>query len=426
MLAAAGLTALGTLTKGLVALALAGMIGATWLLWERRGRDLLRIRWLECAALYLVIVAPWFALAEARNPGFLRFFIVHEHVQRFLADTEHGWGPWFFVPIVIAGTWPWILFAPLGMGCGQGGSAAGEDEAAAVDGESAAEVRGRRRFLAVWFAAVLVFFSIPRSKLGEYILPGLPPLAILAAYGLEGWRRRPPRRAERVANWYAGLNLAVGIAAAVAGIAFGSWSRNGGPAMATDLRRTFANDAVLLGLVLGVGGAAFWGAARRCGRRAAAVVVAATAAALAGVIAQAQIALSEGFSYRSLARTIEPYLDEGCGLASYHHYTQALPFYTARREQLVGYRGELAPFADTAGAAASFIGGDRPLRAKWSGAGCTVLIVNRQDWARLQGLLEPAAVVGCEGKKLAVINRGARDASVATGCDQAQTRSQKP
>ena len=57
---------------------------------------------------------PWFVLIESRNPGFLSFFFVHEHLQRYVTSSEHGWGPWFFIPIVIGGTWPWIFFVPLG------------------------------------------------------------------------------------------------------------------------------------------------------------------------------------------------------------------------------------------------------------------------------------------------------------------------
>ena len=49
------------------------------------------------------------------------------------------------------------------------------------------------------------------------------------------------------------------------------------------------------------------------------------------------------YSYRELAFAVRPYLAPDCELASYHHQVQALPFYTERREVLVGYRGELAP-----------------------------------------------------------------------------------
>ena len=53
----------------------------------------------------------------------------------------------------------------------------------------------------IWLAVILLFFSIPRSKLVGYILPVLPPLAVLAAAGWERtWAGR--RHAER---WFGGL-----------------------------------------------------------------------------------------------------------------------------------------------------------------------------------------------------------------------------
>jgi 4-amino-4-deoxy-L-arabinose transferase-like glycosyltransferase len=45
--------------------------------------------------------------------------------------------------------------------------------------------------LLIWFGVIFVFFSIPRSKLGEYILPALPPIAILSGEGLVRLVRMP-------------------------------------------------------------------------------------------------------------------------------------------------------------------------------------------------------------------------------------------
>src|SRR5512146_1465134 len=111
-LAAAALAAAGTLAKGPVALVLTGAVGPAWLLAERRGREMVRMPWLGAAAVYTAIAAPWFVLAGWRNPEFARFFFIHEHVDRYLENAEHGWGPYFFVVVTIAGMWPWICFVP--------------------------------------------------------------------------------------------------------------------------------------------------------------------------------------------------------------------------------------------------------------------------------------------------------------------------
>src|SRR5208283_505931 len=178
MLISAAMLALGTLAKGPIALLLGGAIALAWMAIERRLRQVAQMPLVRCVVIYAAIVVPWFVIAEARNPGFMHFFVVHEHLERYVASSEHGWGPWFFIPIVIGGTWPWIFFVPAGWSAMRAGEG--------LPG-SATDPSGRRaaaRFIAVWFAVIFVFFSIPRSKLGSYILPGLPPLAIAAGYGL--------------------------------------------------------------------------------------------------------------------------------------------------------------------------------------------------------------------------------------------------
>ena len=174
MLLSAAMLALGTLAKGPVALLLGGAIPFIWLAFERRLAEIRAMPLAACLIIYALIVVPWFVLIESRNPGFLSFFFVHEHLQRYVTSSEHGWGPWFFIPIVIGGAWPWIFFVPLGW------SAMRTHDASP---DSAAR-RSAASFLAIWFVVIFVFFSIPRSKLGSYILPAMPPLAIVAGYGL--------------------------------------------------------------------------------------------------------------------------------------------------------------------------------------------------------------------------------------------------
>src|SRR5260370_1578009 len=113
MLTSSAMFALATLAKGPVALLLGVAIVFIWLASERRAAEIRRMPLVLCTLIYCAIVAPWFIFMELRNPGFLNFFFIHEHLQRYVSSNEHGWGPWFFIPIVIGGTWPWLSFAPL-------------------------------------------------------------------------------------------------------------------------------------------------------------------------------------------------------------------------------------------------------------------------------------------------------------------------
>lgn len=44
--------------------------------------------WIKGALLMLALSLPWYLLAERQTPGFLHYFIVGEHFQRF---TVKGW-----------------------------------------------------------------------------------------------------------------------------------------------------------------------------------------------------------------------------------------------------------------------------------------------------------------------------------------------
>src|SRR5579872_2551784 len=65
----AAMLALGTLTKGPVALILCGVIALIWILMERRASEVLRMPWLLAVVTFCAIAVPWFIVAGYRNPG---------------------------------------------------------------------------------------------------------------------------------------------------------------------------------------------------------------------------------------------------------------------------------------------------------------------------------------------------------------------
>jgi len=400
MVAASASVALGTLAKGPVALALVGAIALAWLISTGRGSESWGMPWLACAFTYLTITLPWFVIAARRNPDFLRFYVIHEHLHRYLENTEHGWGPWFFIPVVIGGSWPWFYFIPLGVWPNR-------DREGSADGSPTEQ--SALHFLLLWFAIVFVFFSIPRSKLGEYILPAFPPVAIIAGLGLE--RLAHSSRAGRLLFTLFILNAAVTVAVAITALFY-----------ADQLSSLLRIDLVGAGFALcaGSGLAAF--ATRSRGSY---LVTAALAAGALGAMAALMKARGDAaslYSYRELAAAIRTQAAGKCVVASYHHQIQSLPFYTGKREILVGYRGELAPFGDDQDAAATFIATDAQFSSLWSSDACVILIANRADLLHLSGLLRPSATVtGCEGKKFALSNRPARQDDVNAACQQEAT-----
>ena len=162
MYAALGFAAL---VKGPVGVVFPGMIVAAYLAVRRR-RSVLREVELGWGALILfLIVTPWYAAAEIRNPGYLSYFVGQEHFGRYLTPYFQRTKPWYFFFVVLAGGFfPWTFLLP---------SMARRLWKKPLDDLSL--------YLLLWAVVPFVFFSFSRSKMAEYLLPIYPALAILAA-----------------------------------------------------------------------------------------------------------------------------------------------------------------------------------------------------------------------------------------------------
>jgi len=271
-----------------------------------------------------------------------------------------------------------------------------------------ARARSALRLLATWFVVIFVFFSIPRSKLGSYILPALPPIAIIVGLALSGLSAINAERVARLLGIFALTNIVVeGITIIVLVIIrekIGFW---------------LEFDGIMIASVVSTGSIVAWLSSLETPRSGTIFAVLAVSMAIVSWIGgRARINAGGDTTYRMLASQIRGY--DGCVLASYRHFEQSLPFYTGQREVLVEYWGELAPFAQTPDERAGFIGTETKLQQLWSSSRCVVMIANRKDLKELFKILSPAPrIVGCEGKKVALYNRDGGEAQ--PGCDFAST-----
>lgn len=159
---------LGVLAKGLIGFVLPGGILLAWALAMRRPRRALALLGSGTGILlFLAIVLPWHLAMHARYPDFLHYYVVVQHFQRYRESGFNNVQPFWFYPVVLIGLGlPWVAWLP-----------ALRRRAFWTD-----PVRGDLRVLmATWFAVVVVFFSMPASKLIGYVLPALPPMAVLIA-----------------------------------------------------------------------------------------------------------------------------------------------------------------------------------------------------------------------------------------------------
>jgi 4-amino-4-deoxy-L-arabinose transferase-like glycosyltransferase len=161
---------LGTafLAKGPAALILAGGAVAIWALVARNLRPLFRLIHPLAVAAFAIIALPWYALCARRNPEFLRIFLWQHNFERYFTPLFlHRRSFWFFVPVFLLALLPWTaLLWPAGREFLRLGRDGGLAKSPAL-------------FFACWTVCPILFFSFSQSKLPVYVLPSLPPAALL-------------------------------------------------------------------------------------------------------------------------------------------------------------------------------------------------------------------------------------------------------
>jgi 4-amino-4-deoxy-L-arabinose transferase-like glycosyltransferase len=196
-------TAVATLAKGPVApflvLVIVGCFAALrkewWIFWKSL--------WWPGIALYFAIVLPWFIAVQHQNPTFFQEFFLEHNLERFATNKyQHEQPVWYYLVVVLLATMPWTVIAMRALVDGikvsiiewrirhaRAGATVAKKIGVSQPGDAFPE------FLVLWALIPIVFFSFSQSKLPGYILPSLPPIAILTgdylfrsrARGLQRW-----------------------------------------------------------------------------------------------------------------------------------------------------------------------------------------------------------------------------------------------
>ena len=164
---------LAVLAKGPAAVILAGGAMGLWALATKRWRETFRVAHPIAIATFCIVALPWYILCAARNPDFLRVFIFQHNFERYLTPIfQHRQPFWFFLPITVVAILPWtVLLWP-----------AAREGVRTWSENALSDSPGF--FFACWAVFPVLFFSLSQSKLPSYILPAVPPLALLLAIPL--------------------------------------------------------------------------------------------------------------------------------------------------------------------------------------------------------------------------------------------------
>lgn len=163
---------LGLLAKGpIVAILTLPPIGLWCLLTGNLKRALTTAPWVAGILLSVLISVPWYWLAEMRSPGFIDYFIVGEHFERYFnaewQGDKYGFPKqqpygivWLFFGVFIL---PWsILLIRLLL-----------KKWKVIRQDSYA------LFLLIWMLWTPIFFTASTSLIHPYILPSMIPVALL-------------------------------------------------------------------------------------------------------------------------------------------------------------------------------------------------------------------------------------------------------
>jgi len=190
--------AAATLAKGPVAPFMALGIIMLFLGLRREWSALRRTIWIPGVLLYLLMVLPWYIAVQRRNPTFVKEFFLQHNLERYTTNLyQHHQPFYFYLLVLVLGMMPWTALALRALFDGLQISMA-EWKVRHNPRRYIGHVRAGDafpEFLVLWAVFPIVFFSFSGSKLPGYILPAIPPIAILTGdyifrirrAGIPGW-----------------------------------------------------------------------------------------------------------------------------------------------------------------------------------------------------------------------------------------------
>jgi len=171
---------IGLLAKGPIIIVLVGIALFPWLaieygllgMWKPVWQ---RLRLPSGILLMLLVALPWYLLAEQESPGFLEYFIVGEHFQRFLVSGWKGdlYGSgheqargkiWIFWLVFTLPWSPVLLFAAA---------------RSVIRKRSLVPADRLLLFMLLWMCSPMLLFTMAGNILPAYVLPGLPAVGFL-------------------------------------------------------------------------------------------------------------------------------------------------------------------------------------------------------------------------------------------------------
>ncbi len=160
---------LSCLTKGFAPPCLVGMVILSFFALEKTPwKKIFRFFNPVALGLFCLIVLPWILCAGFYEKEFFWFFIINEHVLRFMGQRlpkDYYSGPlYYYIPRILGYIFPWTFFLGVFF---------------LKTKPQSPTTKSLQRFLVLWFFIPLVFYSVSQAKANYYMIIGIFPLATL-------------------------------------------------------------------------------------------------------------------------------------------------------------------------------------------------------------------------------------------------------
>lgn len=170
-------TAIATLFKGPAGLGLPLLIMVVYMMLTGKRRRLLGVFHPVGVGLFLLIAAPWYVAVSLWEPSYAYEFFIRQNLLRYTGGGHlgHTWPGILYIPILLAGLLPWTIYLP--------------GAVIRYFPRRWQQFRECPDMVLLWATALvtITFFAISKTKLPSYILPALPPLAILIGGLIAQW-----------------------------------------------------------------------------------------------------------------------------------------------------------------------------------------------------------------------------------------------
>ncbi len=373
------------MTKGLIGLIFPAIIGGLWVLVFQRWRQLKYLHLVSGIIIFVVLAAPWHILVQLKAPEFFNFYFIEQQFLRYATESAHRYhSPLFYVPVILVGTLPWVCFLPQAL-------------------SSIKQWRWKNRFqyeneifLIGWSLFIILFFSISNSKLIPYVLPALPPLAILSARYFVSLTMQT----KALARSYISLSTIYLISALA--ITFLQFSHY----YPLPANMTYISISCLVMALAGL-----YGYKQKSNfiKPIIAVYLAANIILISAIV---NVDYFDNHTIKPLVLNVKQHLQPGEEVITYHGYHQDLPFYLQRTITVSESFNELT-FGAEHGHTQQWMIHEKEFKQRWLSAHTIYLFISKKDYKKFVHIYSQNKgwVIAQDSKNLVVVNHLTQGAS---------------